>query len=630
MARKFAAYIVVRGRKPGIYREWADCDEQVTGVSGSCYRGCKTVEEAQRTFHQLEVEGAVRVIADPEDFEEFGGPDDNTHSTFNDVPVTPSAAARGARSARESTQHGRSTPASSASRARDAPARERAPPASASRSSTRGAQAYSEGLGARRARGTDERPRRHESSPPRAEMRRDHTRTERARTEHIRTDGAGPRGTARSDGGSQDTPGTPRATRHRPVSVHTDSEDDAPPPSVARSAGRRPVRSRRIVQDTASTDTSETHYDTVPQTPAWDESASNPPPWRSVPLTRSSTHTTSQYETAPLADDPQQDLPARSSRSSSGASTSSSPPTSVSQYEDPQGRFSFHEHRRAEIDEQEAAREKQKAAQEAERNREESQTEIIEIEDDDDEVLLPRANEACTHTPSTPARSATSHRSRTEASTGAARTRSPPTPTPQRLAKSRTVPTPTTEAPFSFTYRVCRGCGQPAPNPPLFGPEDAGAHCTRCLQPVARASGHTSPRPLRKSATHDGTYVSRRRVPPSDTSSLGEEAAGAKAGPSEGARPKPDEGEDVFGLCGLSSALPRPTVIYPGERDPRSPMNGPASLPVSTVISRHVGQDRPLGHLPYMAVWRPIPTLQGISCMMSTNPWLRGANHCRS
>lgn len=47
MAKQF--YAVKTGKKPGIYRTWAECQKQIHGFSGAVYKGFATEEEA-RTF----------------------------------------------------------------------------------------------------------------------------------------------------------------------------------------------------------------------------------------------------------------------------------------------------------------------------------------------------------------------------------------------------------------------------------------------------------------------------------------------------------------------------------------------------------------------------------------------------
>lgn len=45
MASKY--YAVKKGRKPGVYRTWADCKKQVDGFSGAIYKSFLTKEEAE-------------------------------------------------------------------------------------------------------------------------------------------------------------------------------------------------------------------------------------------------------------------------------------------------------------------------------------------------------------------------------------------------------------------------------------------------------------------------------------------------------------------------------------------------------------------------------------------------------
>lgn len=52
MAKKprFAAYVVWKGRTPGVYRSWAACSAEIHGVSGAVYKGFPTVAEAEAAF----------------------------------------------------------------------------------------------------------------------------------------------------------------------------------------------------------------------------------------------------------------------------------------------------------------------------------------------------------------------------------------------------------------------------------------------------------------------------------------------------------------------------------------------------------------------------------------------------
>ncbi len=44
------AYVVFKGRKPGIYKTWAECKAQVDGFSGPVFRGYETMEEAEKAY----------------------------------------------------------------------------------------------------------------------------------------------------------------------------------------------------------------------------------------------------------------------------------------------------------------------------------------------------------------------------------------------------------------------------------------------------------------------------------------------------------------------------------------------------------------------------------------------------
>lgn len=45
MAKKY--YVVKKGRVPGIYFTWADCQKNINGFSGAIYKGFATIEEAE-------------------------------------------------------------------------------------------------------------------------------------------------------------------------------------------------------------------------------------------------------------------------------------------------------------------------------------------------------------------------------------------------------------------------------------------------------------------------------------------------------------------------------------------------------------------------------------------------------
>ncbi|RYP25580.1 hypothetical protein DL768_011457 [Monosporascus sp. mg162] len=46
--RPLFCYAVAIGRKPGFYRSWDDCRQQVDGFKGNAYRGCETREQAEK------------------------------------------------------------------------------------------------------------------------------------------------------------------------------------------------------------------------------------------------------------------------------------------------------------------------------------------------------------------------------------------------------------------------------------------------------------------------------------------------------------------------------------------------------------------------------------------------------
>ncbi len=43
-------YVVWQGRKPGIYKSWEECKEQVEGFSGAKYKSFETLEQAKEAF----------------------------------------------------------------------------------------------------------------------------------------------------------------------------------------------------------------------------------------------------------------------------------------------------------------------------------------------------------------------------------------------------------------------------------------------------------------------------------------------------------------------------------------------------------------------------------------------------
>jgi hypothetical protein len=65
MAKKTpkAAYVVFRGRKPGIYRSWDECNEQVAGFSKEKYLGFETFSQASLVWEEWQRKMAVKVTA---------------------------------------------------------------------------------------------------------------------------------------------------------------------------------------------------------------------------------------------------------------------------------------------------------------------------------------------------------------------------------------------------------------------------------------------------------------------------------------------------------------------------------------------------------------------------------------
>ena len=45
--RKFNYYAVKRGKVPGVYTSWEECQKQLKGFKGNCYKGFFTQEEAE-------------------------------------------------------------------------------------------------------------------------------------------------------------------------------------------------------------------------------------------------------------------------------------------------------------------------------------------------------------------------------------------------------------------------------------------------------------------------------------------------------------------------------------------------------------------------------------------------------
>lgn len=48
MTKKY--YVVLKGRRPGIYDNWKDTDKQVSGYSGSIFKSIKTLKKAEQAY----------------------------------------------------------------------------------------------------------------------------------------------------------------------------------------------------------------------------------------------------------------------------------------------------------------------------------------------------------------------------------------------------------------------------------------------------------------------------------------------------------------------------------------------------------------------------------------------------
>ena len=53
MAKK-QYYVVLKGRTPGIYQTWEDCEKQVKKFKGAKFKGFATMEQAQQYIQENE------------------------------------------------------------------------------------------------------------------------------------------------------------------------------------------------------------------------------------------------------------------------------------------------------------------------------------------------------------------------------------------------------------------------------------------------------------------------------------------------------------------------------------------------------------------------------------------------
>jgi viroplasmin and RNaseH domain-containing protein len=57
---KKEAYVVFRGRKPGVYRTWLECEAQVNGFSNGKQRGFDTFTEASAVWEEWQRKSAAK------------------------------------------------------------------------------------------------------------------------------------------------------------------------------------------------------------------------------------------------------------------------------------------------------------------------------------------------------------------------------------------------------------------------------------------------------------------------------------------------------------------------------------------------------------------------------------------
>ena len=50
---RYAAYVVFKGRKPGVYKTWKETEVQVNSYSGSSYKGFASLAEAKRAYRRF-------------------------------------------------------------------------------------------------------------------------------------------------------------------------------------------------------------------------------------------------------------------------------------------------------------------------------------------------------------------------------------------------------------------------------------------------------------------------------------------------------------------------------------------------------------------------------------------------
>lgn len=56
---RYAAYVVFKGRTPGVYKSWKETKALVNGYSGSRYQGFASIEEAKRAYRRFLDDGKM-------------------------------------------------------------------------------------------------------------------------------------------------------------------------------------------------------------------------------------------------------------------------------------------------------------------------------------------------------------------------------------------------------------------------------------------------------------------------------------------------------------------------------------------------------------------------------------------
>ncbi|WP_218418113.1 RNase H1/viroplasmin domain-containing protein [Alteromonas lipotrueae] len=56
---KYAAYVVFKGRKPGVYKTWKETKALVNSYSGNRYQGFPSLAEAKRAYRRFLDDGKI-------------------------------------------------------------------------------------------------------------------------------------------------------------------------------------------------------------------------------------------------------------------------------------------------------------------------------------------------------------------------------------------------------------------------------------------------------------------------------------------------------------------------------------------------------------------------------------------